>query len=230
MNHTETVASLIALANNDGASVEERRTAALTAVQIMHRRNMSPESTGARSFNEEHERRMVRISMTNRSLELSSRLFGVLNGQFEHQSIEASGRAELNRLCFALAGLAGDAILGIDEKIDEHLEEVRSALPVVVAAFREWETKQGPYDQNLIRTALVELFQTQSKPDIFVNAIAARLHCRASDVQAMLEKLVSEGFIRYKGGQYSLVKRRPKPKADESNPKQGDFFAEGRTE
>ena len=150
------------------------------------------------------------------------RVFDVLRELMGHQGDDVSGRAELNRLVFSLASICGDVVLKIDS-LDEHIEELKTCLPSVIEAFSQWEAGQPPTDQTRLRSHLVAGFDAQPKWDIRINSVAAAWHVPVSDVTAMLDQLVSEGFLRNRGGKLTKVLRQPK-KAAPTDPRQQDMF------
>ena len=154
------VRGLIELAVNDGASTEERRTAAFTAVQIMHKYDVTSERTEARAFNEDFERRHFNACLSSEYYRQMGRVYDVLRELMGHQGEEVRGRAELNRLVFSLASICGDIVLGIDN-LAEHTEELKACLPAVIEAFSQWEAGQPPTDQTRLRSHLVAGFDAQ---------------------------------------------------------------------
>jgi hypothetical protein len=213
MADNETVQGLIALANNAGASMEERRTAAFQAVTIMHKRNLSgePERLG---LDRDFERRMFLATLKTSYVDILSKIADVLSPEIGPAS-GATGYAELNQLCWGFARILGDVVL-TPGQVGESLAVVTENLRFVVAAFKDWEARQPTADINEVRAAIAALFETDPAPEASRAAsvsIAARLHYPVEAVEAVLDAMVSEGLLRCKGGCYSKAKRRPKAKA-----------------
>ena len=212
MDHNDTVQSLVALANNGAASTEERRTAAFQAVTIMHKRNVSGTPTSSPDLGQDFWKRSFEARLKSTYLHEHVQVFDVIGEVMGHPADETDGRAELRSLVFALARITGGVILG--SSIADDLNSIRDSLPVVAQAFAEFDQREAGKlaDTVQLRAAVLALFEGEPPPHR--NWIASHLHCRGSDVQAVLDQLVGEGLLRLKGkANYSKVKRPRKAKA-----------------
>jgi hypothetical protein len=215
VNHNDTVQSLIALANNAGSSMEERRTAAFQAVTIMHRRNVSGEPAPARGgLDQDFERRILRTQLQATYIDALSKVTATIHPAIGSAS-GATGYAELNQLCWGLARIMGDVVL-TPSLVDQDLASVAENLRFVLAAFDDWQGRQPAANPSDVRAAVVALFEADTAPEASRAAyvsIATRVHFPVEVVEAVLDELVAEGILRCKGGSYSKAKRPRKSKA-----------------
>jgi hypothetical protein len=216
MADNATVQGLIALANNAGASMEERRTAAFQAVTIMHKRNLSGESGKVSVDAEWHEfeRRMLRTQLQATYVGALSKVTSVLEPEIGAAS-GATGYAELNQLCWGLARVMGDVVL-TPSLVDADVAQIEGSLRFVVAAFSDWQSRQPSIDLEQVRSAVTALFDAEPTPEPSRAAgvsIASRLHFPVESMQTVLQAMVAEGLLRCKGGSYSKAKRPRKARA-----------------